>query len=105
MTDLANQAKIPLFKVTLGHRYLISCFHRRLKMLKVSQQASDLLLLLLGAILSIFPAPPPYSWVIFNSKGPVRVGAMGALAPIAFESVGASNHGFWQFLSLCHEFS
>ena len=33
------------------------------------------------------------------------MGAVGALAPTVFESVGASIHGFWQLLSKFHQFS
>ena len=33
------------------------------------------------------------------------MGAVGALAPTVFESVGGSTHGFWQLLSKFHQFS
>ena len=37
-----------------------------------------------------------------SSKAPVSMGAVGALAPTVFESVGASTHGFRQlFYIVC----
>ena len=33
------------------------------------------------------------------------MGAVGAIAPMVFESVGASTHGFWWILSQIHKFS
>jgi len=32
------------------------------------------------------------------------MGAVGAIAPMVSESVGASTHGFWQKLSQIHQF-
>ena len=32
------------------------------------------------------------------------MGAVGAVAPTVFESVGASTHGFWWILSQIHQF-
>ena len=33
------------------------------------------------------------------------MGALGAIAPTVFESVGASTHGFWWILPQMHQFS
>ena len=34
----------------------------------------------------------------------VSMGVMGASAPMVFESVGVSTHGFWQLLSEFYQF-
>ena len=43
--------------------------------------------------------------ITIKDKALVSMGAVGALAPMVFKSVGASTHGFWQLLSKFHQFS
>ena len=40
---------------------------------------------------------------IFKTGFPVSMGAVGALAPTVFESVGAGTHWFWQLFSWFHQ--
>ena len=40
-----------------------------------------------------------------NSKVIVSMGVVGAIAPMVYDGVGASTHGYWQILSQINHFS
>ena len=43
--------------------------------------------------------------LLILTRALVSMGAVGALAPSFFESVGGSTHGFWGLLSQIHKLS